>query len=989
MRVIKTIRQGLLHKTYYQGGAFHFSVGALSFFPLDAPRNLGTEPEMWTLISQELHKEAIFDMAMPKANGEVLVYGKCCAKRGSTVKKQYVDIQIDSVKRSLMVSGNRCWKPGFDMISGGWDISEPESFEQISIGWKNAFGGEGYDHNPWGKGYINNTPTEYPPVPLPNVESPSELVLRPGDKPMPGGFGAIEIMWPSRIKKAGTYSNSWLKNEFPGLPKDADWSIYNTAHSLQQKRGFWKGTEEFVVSNMHPDNQRICGKLPGIRSRCFYHLRDNEGVLQWNELPLHCETVWLFPTAGWGIVLSRGTVEIDTFLGRDVETLLLAYEFQGEKSRSAEEYLSSVHRRDDEEISMFWLGREDDLRPPGLPLLPDELAELAAQQEQEAETGKDEISAETKRVSEGMGLREMLPLRATAQEREEKEAIEKAKKEAEAFDVSLLPASQMTQEEETDALKLPTAADDEHCQAAMMNFLQQHYAYGEELFSTVLSEDEADIVGFLALADQTEEAARKMCAMYGIDMDARARESEKAFFDIEDEYFDMAMEEYSAEHFSYDENTPFYMPLTMIDDDLVIALAIVKREEAKVSQFAEENDIDLDKAKEEAKKNEKQAIADLAAPLKKMRENLKDHPDALKKLDAAIVDVEQIQPQMDKVLAQIEKEDAAPGELKLDRRVVELMYKKNESLAGLDLTGVDLSNLHLVGANFERAIMADANFKGANLTKVNFTEAVLDNANFSTAKCEAANFSSAQMTLVDAQDGVFSKAIFENTSIDECDFARADFSEVDFSTDMTSKTSFQSATFRGAVISKAAVYECNFSYANFHRANCSGMDFNECILDKADFTQANLQEVSFVGVKGRECIFCNALMKDANMHLETDFTGANFYQANCEGASFGESVLNATDFRETILNDADFSACNLCKALFDKAVAREALFVDANMQDTSLSGVDLLKASIEGAKLNRANITNAQLFDTQAMFADLTDSIMFDTKLERTLFRKK
>ena len=54
-------------------------------------------------------------------------------------------VQLGPIDKKLYVIGNRYWHRG--------SASDPEPFTRMAVSWENAFGGEGYDKNPLGRGY--------------------------------------------------------------------------------------------------------------------------------------------------------------------------------------------------------------------------------------------------------------------------------------------------------------------------------------------------------------------------------------------------------------------------------------------------------------------------------------------------------------------------------------------------------------------------------------------------------------------------------------------------------------------------------------------------------------------------------------------------------------------------------------------------------------------------------------------------------------------
>ncbi len=156
-------------------------------------------------------------------------------------------------------------------------MSAPEPFTEMPVSWRNAFGGDGYAENPLGKGFAPIQSSGASVHALPNIEDPGHLIKASGDRPTAVGFEGYDLTWPQRASKAGTYDDAWFKHERPGFPRDFDPSYFNTAPIDQQIEGYFRGDEGFVIENMHPDQPRLEGELPGVATRCFITQKDGEG----------------------------------------------------------------------------------------------------------------------------------------------------------------------------------------------------------------------------------------------------------------------------------------------------------------------------------------------------------------------------------------------------------------------------------------------------------------------------------------------------------------------------------------------------------------------------------------------------------------------------------------------------------------------------------------------------------------------------------------
>jgi hypothetical protein len=265
MRVVKEQEHCLLLNYFGLGNRYYLAVTVMTYFDYSDPDNPLKEQDMWPFVQGELGKDAILDMAMPKPRGEFLVWGRCFTPDGSQRTASRVEARIGPTSKTLYVFGDRTWK-----MSGktGITISEPKPFTEMPIVYNRAFGGEGYDKNPAGKGIgpvLSQTGNDT--YPLPNIEDPKHIIGSPADRPDPAGFCPMDHTWPQRSRKLGTYDSIWFQERWPFYPDDMDWTYFNAAPDDQQIEDFFTGNESFAISGMHPRKPVIEGRLPGIRHR--------------------------------------------------------------------------------------------------------------------------------------------------------------------------------------------------------------------------------------------------------------------------------------------------------------------------------------------------------------------------------------------------------------------------------------------------------------------------------------------------------------------------------------------------------------------------------------------------------------------------------------------------------------------------------------------------------------------------------------------------
>jgi uncharacterized protein YjbI with pentapeptide repeats len=245
------------------------------------------------------------DLAVWKIRGECFLAGTCHPPGGKPVPTSAVSFRVGPVSKTLAVFGERTWtKLGV--------LSAPKPFTAMPLCYERSFGGPDHDANPLGSA-------------LPNVEDPKELITSPRSRPKPAGAFPIPPQWKSRLKRAGRYDKKWLAQRWPYFPEDFDGSFFNAAPEDQWIEGFWRGDEEIVLQNLHPEHPQLRTRLPGLRARVFLQEKDTG----FREVPLRLDTLTVDADAGVVLALWRGMVEVRTEALEEVEALYLAHEPAG------------------------------------------------------------------------------------------------------------------------------------------------------------------------------------------------------------------------------------------------------------------------------------------------------------------------------------------------------------------------------------------------------------------------------------------------------------------------------------------------------------------------------------------------------------------------------------------------------------------------------------------------------------------------------------
>jgi len=347
MKIFKEKQHSFFPRPLGIGDKFYLSVGVMAFFDLNDPENLLDEQELWKTVPAQLGSKSIIDQGVPKPRGEFLVTGSCFAPRGQLRPASQVHVRVGEKEKTLNIFGDRFWKNGL--------ITDPEPFVEMPVVWANAYGGPDYAENPLGKGMGRvPMPDGSEAVPLPNIELPQQQIGSPSQKVDPAGFGPLDLMWPQRAKKNGTYDEKWKNQRWPFYPDDMNYEFFNAAMEDQYMDGYFKGGESVEIKNMHPDFPFIESALPRLRMRCFVTVNKNfkphrfpVGPLpshqisedeEFREVSTRLETVWFFPSIMRGLLIYRGTTEVVDEEGADVLRVLVRHEERDGEEKSLEYY---------------------------------------------------------------------------------------------------------------------------------------------------------------------------------------------------------------------------------------------------------------------------------------------------------------------------------------------------------------------------------------------------------------------------------------------------------------------------------------------------------------------------------------------------------------------------------------------------------------------------------------------------------------------------
>lgn len=923
MQIVKPMQQGIMFRTFSKDRRFYLSVASLSFFPFHNSQALGTEQQMWETITASLYEDMLIDSGMPKSQGEVIVVGKCCAPAGKPLSRHFVDLDIGPIQKRLVVTGNRYWNRGdvnsgmmARMVGHDWRASTPEPFEKIDIGWKNAFGGEGFPQNPIGKGFFSKgtEPSFEHNSPLPNIETSKLMmseewstadVFDKWELQSPAGYGPVDAAWPQRAGKVGKqYDKHWEDNLYPEPARDMDPTYYNMAPVDQQlNKSLFKGDETFSISGMHPDNQLLKSQIPQINPRCFV-LQTQEKGEKWSEITMSPETVWLFPNVQRGILINRGVFEIDTFYGVDVDSLLLAWELKDGASRTPQDYRDSLERRENEETAPEWSAREDDLSPPeGIP--EEEPIFLDDEEDDQAENSK-LVAAETK---------------AQATLGKAADMISRAGLDPKQY----LPQGPLVSSELPVMPPLKKMSD----VGGILAWAKTETAKAEALVSQMDAQS-----GLLSGKTQAEakkiveDRARDMCKRVGKDYDVLKAQAAK------NPTSNKPLVQRTAELLKKSKSKVAGNPAALAKIDG--ALGQLEQAEFQMKAAGEKDD-----------DSEAMVLgAHLMTP--------KDMPSAEKNADLRSW--------------VLERYAAKENMSEVDLTGVDL---SNLELAGADFEGATLecanmSNSVFTGAIFSKAVLARADFSNSQLDGVSFAEAglgkgmfqnaVLKDADFTGAVIDEASFEHADMSGAAIKVDLCQKVGFEEANLSNADLAEAQFIKSNFTGSKLTGANIEKASFMESTLVNAIFEECNLVGTSFIEVDATGASFNRSQMEDANaHLDSKFANCSFVEIEG------------ASLNLsQTDLSGSDFSLAKMKDASFGESTLKKAVFDQVIARKADFTDADLTEASIVGADLMQssmqgASLVKAQMAESNLFGVDFLFANMDGSKIFMSNVKRTLL----------------------------
>ena len=855
MKILKPLRLSFVHRTFEHKRRCLFVPTVMALFPFDSPKSIGTEVDLWKMAGKELGRFGVLDHCMWKPRGELLVTGHCYPPGKKAAPYAHVKVSLGPVDKTLYVIGDRTW--------GLMGPSDPAPFTQMSVDWPHAFGGEKYPQNPVGKG-LSPIKTEAGQTihPLPNVEDPRHVVKSKGDKPEPAGLGPVDLTWPHHFAKMGTYDKKWLEEQFPGFALDIDFGVFNVAPSDQRLEGFFRGDEAFRVENMHPDKSVIESHLPSVVARCFLQMSAEQGD-DLVEIPLHLETVQLFPHLERGIVFFRGIHEIQEADASDVRVAMAALEDLGDEPKPRAHYEQVFAQRMDRKTAHLHMLRDADLMPSSLatapkaaPVVQDEYDEVIGQEHLALKNARRKAQAELDRGRE----------RALAM----------------GADPETLPRQTLPPDEEVPGLdELPAFVDRMTAEA------DKQKAEAEKKQA------------------EAETKLRTMCAENGLDYDEIIRKARREKTGPPKFSADKEMEKL-RDMAQLSQNAGVEIPGVMeklSDPELLDKLRKAEEQIHMAYRIAAHHAEPPPAMEPEESERARADIRRAYASGEKLVRRDFSGAD-LSGLDLAGADLE------DTYLEGANLTGVNLTGAKLDRAVLARANLTNARLGHTSLREANLGRARLEGADFEGADLSGATLHETDAAGAKLLGVLLDGALLIEIRLEGADLSGARgdkLFFVNSnlrgarwQGAKLGKTSFIESDLTDADFTGADLASCTFVTVKADGARFDGASLdnlrvvHGSTMERTSFKGAKLPGSNLRGAKLQSSDFTEATISKSDLSEADLRGASlaravavdsrFVGtdLRNARCVSANLML--GIMHKArlagADFTGANLFAAD-------------------------------------------------------------------------------------------------------------
>lgn len=871
------------------------------YFPLH-----GGDPILFSDAYKELAEldSPFIDEGLPKINAEYLVFGNAKSINAQPVHAMDISARVGDKEKRLRVIGDRYW------IGGLTGTTNPEPFTEMPLSWANAFGGKKHEINPEGKGTQKvKSPLGEELYPMPNLELPSQLLTSPKQNPTPAGFTSLMPDHAYRVKHMGTYDETWLKDDFPGYPKDFNFSALNTSMPDQHLSGFFAGGEKIELEGLHEEHSVIESTLPKFAVKNFLVKKGKE----WDQLTTEdlipvenkIDTLVLYPNQLMGMIVYRGMVKIESTDGSEFQYLLNAYE-DASTQRSRSDYLNSLIGRIHPELSMRYALTTKDLIPSTVPC---GMARLTNQETEPRIIMAEHISeklAETKAEKTDEVKSQLLAL------------IEEHKEKG--LDTSLLQ-SQLEKLE---------------------NPIKDPWQVKFEALADKLSPIDADTgqldlmkMDFTAFDDLT-----KLSEEYAEFQKQQAKDNLTNQIDdaIKNDQHDVA-EALSNSLEKMDQ--PAILPRPSDGQSTLAEIEALKKSGHNI-------DVDIENLKKQLAEAHNAQVEGYRMGAHMMDTGTPPlHEESERMQNWA---TEQIQSK-----GSLQYADLAG----LD-------------FSNMNLEGVDFTNCYLEQCNFRNANLRGANLTGAIAARCDFSYANLENTTLTDANLGGCTFFQTQISSQASEGLEIAKSDFTEcnigpinlsgiTNLLEIHFKNNHFQSVDFSDAIFIESDFNKNDMRDCIFNQASFQKSNLNGSSVKNSQFIGVSFIESNLSASKWQDTDLTNVRIIAdSKLSNCVFYHCILADATLR-KIDISSSQFLNSTLNRIDLSEANLRSASFSGSIAKDALLISSELNHADLSNANFMASNFMQADLSNTNLSHSNLYGCEFLGSKVHHTDFSKSIL----------------------------
>lgn len=922
MKVVKSLHAGILHRTTEVFEQRLFTLTGLWGFELTTGEPV-LEKDLWQSVTDAIAEGEVFDPGMPKVRGEYLLSGHFKAPDNKPVPGGLVSVSVGSLKKELAVFGDRYWTAG--------SFSDPEPITDMPITYDRAFGGEGYERNPAGKGMVDVDVQGVMRRPLPNVEYANRVMTSASDRPMPASLGRLDVTLPQRQMRAGTYDQTYIEKYMPGFPPDLDPLYFNEAADDQWFDDFLTGTERFRIEQMNADHPVLSGTLPGVRARLFIELAEDE-TSQVVELDNQLDTVWFLPNHNLGILIHRGSYALSDSPGATVKSAMIAHEYQSDPARDTTHYEDQLIKRTDPEHGVKYMMNTRDLLPYGVTC------------------GFDALNEKSGLPMEGMAsdnLQQFVENTVESTQAKVNEQMEEAYKTASdsGLDPALLsnavntPAEKSTEQEAIEAI---------------LNKVMPGYNDPDQAIDYAAID--------LKALDELTEYLDSLKADKEAEVDAAVRER-----------IEQLRQQEGGES---------------VADQIEAQLDAIKNP-SPLPRIARELDAQRESIRQQWAENEKQMMVmqSMGADISGIQQQMPE----LAQMETYLDDAQQ-QAEMGYRNSAHSIEQAAsphPGEEAALRSEFDQAVSDGTDLRRWDGAFVDLASVRVAQRSLQGALLEHSNLAYAQFTDVDFSEAVLAHADLSNTRFVRCTFKDANLgrcRLKDAyfDDCDFTNSILSNAAIEDSEFSNCLFSDRQ---DTFLETQCLRTRFTHCEMKRGTFYQMTMTGSQFTHSILDESNFLECDLRRCGFENTALNGVNLVSTDLTDADFSHAEAHNIRFVNGCTLEGARFYRSDVKQSNFRECALKGADFTEANLDACDFSDADLRQAVLTGAQARQSMFYQTNLEQVEATGFNAMEASFQDARMPGAVFQKANLYSANLYGVTVGDTDFRQANLKKTLFK--